>query len=95
MEKKEETEEFEKAFERLEHLLEEMNTGKLSLDQSLKAFEEANGLINSCNKKLASAEQKIEALLKNRQNELILDKNKKPVQEPFDPKNKDLFASKS
>lgn len=89
----EKSESFEKAFERLEKILEGMNSGKLSLDDSLKLFEEANTLIGSCNQKLKSAEQKIEILLKGRQNELLLD-GKEPIKESFEGENKDLFAGK-
>ncbi len=76
---------FEKDFERLEKMLEEMNEGQLSLDRSLKLFEEANGLINNCHEKLQSAEQKIEKLLKNRQNNILVDENQTPVKEEFEP----------
>ncbi len=87
-------ESFEKAFERLETILENMNSGNLSLDASLKLFEEANTLIGKCNQKLKSAEQKIEILLKGRQNELLLDEKEEPLKESFEAENKDLFASK-
>lgn len=73
---KEETS-FEKAFERLEEILQKMNEGKISLDTSLKLFEEADFLISNCSLKLAQAEQKIETLIKNRANlELENDKPK-------------------
>ena len=55
---------FEQAYARLEEILEKMNSGKVSLDDSLKLYEEADQLIVSCNKKLTEAEQKIEVLLK-------------------------------
>lgn len=58
---------FEKAFERLEQILEKMNSGKTPLEESLKLFEEAEKLINSCSQRLTSAEQKIEQLVKNKQ----------------------------
>jgi exodeoxyribonuclease VII small subunit len=74
---------FEKAFERLEEILKLLNDGQISLDESLKLFEEADSLINNCSLKLTSAEQKIETLIKNRSNELVLDKDEKPKKEPF------------
>ena len=94
-EENEKSESFEKAFERLEIILEKMNSGKLPLDDSLKLFEEANTLIGNCNQKLKSAEQKIEILLKGRQNELLLDEKERPLQEAFEAENKDLFANKT
>jgi len=57
---------FEKAFDRLEEILQKMNEGKISLDSSLKLFEEANALIAKCNDRLVKAEQKIEMLIKTR-----------------------------
>ncbi|HKY99828.1 MAG TPA: exodeoxyribonuclease VII small subunit, partial [Rhabdochlamydiaceae bacterium] len=60
---------FELAYQRLEEILEKMNSGKVSLDESLKLYEEADRLISSCNKRLSDAEKKIEVLIKNRDGE--------------------------
>lgn len=79
----EQTQSFEKAFERLDLILKQLNEGKISLDESLKLFEEADGLITKCATKLSSAEQKIEKLIKNRNNELLLDESSSPMKEPF------------
>ena len=73
---------FEQSFERLEKILEKMNSGKTPLEESLKLFEEAEGLIRTCNARLASSEQKIEALVKQR-SQPILDQAGKPKMEPF------------
>jgi len=74
---------FEEAIKRLETILDKMNSGKLSLDDSLKMFEEANGLIGSCQKRLATAEQKVEKLIKTRQGDLALDAGGSPQTEPL------------
>jgi exodeoxyribonuclease VII small subunit len=79
---------FEKAFERLEQILEKMNSGKTPLEESLKLFEEAEKLIGNCSQKLTQAEQKIEQLLKNK-GELALDTNQNPQTESF--KQSQLF----
>lgn len=73
---------FEKAFERLEQILEAMNAGKTPLEESLKLFEESEKLIRNCNSRLLAAEQKIELLIKNR-TELAVDAEQKPKSEPF------------
>lgn len=73
---------FESAFERLEQILEKMNTMKTPLDESLKLFEEADQLIRICSEKLTSAEQKVEILIKNRQT-VALDESQKPKVQPF------------
>lgn len=83
-EKKEETT-FEKALVRLEEILEKMNSGRMSLDESLTLFEEADRLITQCNKRLNDAEKKIEVLIKNRQGELSLGGDQKPLTREFLP----------
>ena len=74
---------FEKAYGRLEEILEKMNGGKASLDESLKLYEEADALISACTKRLLEAEQKIEKLIKNRQDLLVLSPEGRPQTEPF------------
>ncbi len=75
---------FEKASSRLEEILEQMNTGELSLDKSLSLYEEADKLIFSCNKRLNEAEQKNETLIKKRNGELAIDTEGSPIKEEFD-----------
>jgi exodeoxyribonuclease VII small subunit len=74
---------FEAAFARLEEILERMNSGTISLDDSLKLYEEADGLINICSKRLVDAERKIEILIKNRNGELNLGSDQKPLTQDF------------
>jgi exodeoxyribonuclease VII small subunit len=66
---------FEKSFDRLEDILEKMNSGSLSLEGSIKYFEEADHLIKGCDTQLNQAEKKIEKLIKNRNGDL--EKNEK------------------
>lgn len=74
---------FEKAFARLEQLLEQLSAGSVSLDESLKLYEEADKLILTCSKRLNDAEKRIEILLKNRQGELHLTSEGKPAVENY------------
>lgn len=76
---------FEQAFERLQEILEKMNSGELSLDVSLAYYEEANALIGRCQLLLQNAEKKVEILLKNRNQELELDGDKNPLLQSFEP----------
>lgn len=78
---------FEQAFERLEKILEKMNSGKVTLDESLKLYEEADHLIASCSTRLNAAEKRIEVLMKNRSGELRLDSNGKPLVQEFQPQD--------
>lgn len=74
---------FESAFGRLELILEKMNSSTISLDESLKLFEEADKLINSCNKWLNDAERKVEMLIKNRGGEVVLGPDQLPTAQNF------------
>ncbi|HEX2579893.1 MAG TPA: exodeoxyribonuclease VII small subunit [Rhabdochlamydiaceae bacterium] len=76
---------FEEAYSRLEEILEKMNSGKASLDDSLKLYEEADKLIVNCQKKLSEAEKKIEMMIKSRSGEVVLDEAGKPTVQAFQP----------
>lgn len=79
----EQTISFESAYARLEEILEKMNSGKVSLEDSLKLYEEADQLINWCSKQLTDAEKKIEILVKNREGEIIVGEQGRPLAQPF------------
>lgn len=74
---------FEAAYARLEEILEKMNSGKVSLEDSLKLYEEADRLIHWCSKRLNEAEKKIEVLVKTRDGELAVDEQSHPQTQPF------------
>lgn len=74
---------FEGAFQRLEKILEKMNSGEVSLDESLKLYEEADKLIVNCGSRLNAAEKKIETLIKKRTGELAVDDQGEPQREDF------------
>jgi len=76
---------FEDAYASLEKILEKLNSGKASLEDSLKLYEEADQLITSCHRRLVEAEQKIEILMKNRQGELALSESGTPLTQRFTP----------
>jgi exodeoxyribonuclease VII small subunit len=62
---------FEKDLERLEQIVEALENGGLSLDDSLKRFEEGIKLARRCEKALSDAERRIEILTKNAEGEII------------------------
>jgi exodeoxyribonuclease VII small subunit len=74
---------FELAFVRLETILERMNSSSISLDEALKLYEEADKLMTICHKRLNDAERKIEVLIKNRNGELSLSADQKPLTQDF------------
>lgn len=56
---------FEKALERLEKIVEDLESGTLTLEEALKRYEEGVKLSRLCTQKLAQAENKIEVLTKS------------------------------
>lgn len=74
---------FEEAMKRLEEILDKMNSGAVTLEESLTLYEEADRLLELSSKKLTEAEKRIEKLVKNRQGEIELDPNGSPKREPL------------
>lgn len=74
---------FEAAYKRLEEILDLLNKAQLSLEDSLKIYEEADKLILYCSTKLSQAEQKVQVLIKNRNQELVLGDQQLPQMEEF------------
>jgi exodeoxyribonuclease VII small subunit len=66
---------FEKAMERLDKIVGEMESGSLSLEEMITRFEEGQSLIKFCSVKLNEVEKKVEMLVK---------KGGEIVAEPFD-----------
>lgn len=56
---------FEQSLETLELLVKQMDSGELSLEASLEAFEKGIGLIRQCQQQLQQAEQKVQQLIEN------------------------------
>lgn len=57
---------FEESLKKLESIVEQMEKGELSLEQSLKLFEEGVALSAACKKELDEAEGKVQMLIKQR-----------------------------
>ncbi|HDO30710.1 MAG TPA: exodeoxyribonuclease VII small subunit, partial [Desulfobacteraceae bacterium] len=55
---------FENALARLEQITSDLEEGELSLEDSLKKFDEGIGLVKFCNSKLEEARSRVELLLK-------------------------------
>lgn len=54
---------FEEAMNSLEEAVRRLESGNLTLDASLEAFEEAVKLVKLCNGKLEAAEQRVKILI--------------------------------
>jgi exodeoxyribonuclease VII small subunit len=56
---------FEGAMDRLEKIVEQMESGKLPLEDLIVRYEEGMNLVKVCQERLANAEQKIEIIARN------------------------------
>ncbi|MBW1766528.1 MAG: exodeoxyribonuclease VII small subunit [Deltaproteobacteria bacterium] len=72
---------FEEAMQRLEDIVHSLESGDLSLENSLEIFEEGMKLVNFCSNKLEEAEQKVTMLVK--------ESDGKYTQQPFEKEGKD------
>ncbi len=63
---------YEAALEDIEHIVEQLESGELSLEDSLAIFEKGVGLTKYCYQKLDEVEKKIEILTKDREGKLQL-----------------------
>ena len=68
---------FEETLKQLEGIVERLEAGELSLEESLEQFEEGIKLARTLAKKLAEAEKKVQILLKNEEGEI--------TPQPFEP----------
>lgn len=69
---------FEEALKKLEKIVEDLEDGNLTLDDSLGKYEEGIKLSKMCAKKLEAAKKKVEILLKSEDGSVEL--------KPFDEK---------
>lgn len=65
MARKAQVTDLEASLESLENLVERMESGELSLEESLKAFEEGVRLTRQCQQSLEQAEQQVRVLLEH------------------------------
>lgn len=56
-------EKFEEAFSKLEEIVRKLESGNMSLEESLKAFEEGVRLSRVCSERLDEAERRVEILV--------------------------------
>lgn len=61
---------FEDSLKKLEGIVEQMEKGELTLEDSLKLFEEGVGLSASCKEQLDAAEGRVQQLIKQRDGSL-------------------------
>ena len=77
---------FEAAMDRLEEIVQEMESGKMMLEELIVRYEEGMKLVKVCQQRLASAEQRIEIITR--------DNAGKPIIRDFEPTVEKENASK-
>jgi len=78
---------FEGAMDRLEEIVEQMESGKMLLEELIVRYEEGMKLVKVCQERLASAEQRIEIITRNNAG--------KPIVKDFEPAAEKERAPKS
>lgn len=61
---------FEKSLEKLEHIVAELENGDMTLDSSLKKYEDGIKLARDCQSQLDEAKKTIEVLVKSKTGKL-------------------------
>ena len=80
---------FESSLGELEKIVRKLEDGDLSLEESLKLFEDGVRLSRECQERLNKAERRIEVLLKDEKGNPILQEiNADSLDEPREPKIK-------
>ena len=62
---KKDTVNFESSLKKLEEIVSKLEDGDISLEDSVKSFEEGIGLVKVCQKQLSDAELKVKKLLES------------------------------
>ena len=78
---------FDGAMDRLEKIVEQMESGKLSLEDLIVRYEEGMNLVKICQQRLTNAEQKIEIIARNNAG--------KPVLKEFEPTQETATSEKT
>jgi exodeoxyribonuclease VII small subunit len=76
---------FEKAMDRLEAIVEQMENGKLALEDLIVRYEEGMGLVKICQEQLARAEQKIEIIARNSAGKAVVKDFEQAADAKIDP----------
>lgn len=71
---------FEGAMDRLEEIVEQMESGKMMLEELIGRYEEGMKLVKICQERLANAEQRIEIITRNHAGKAVV-KNFEPSAE--------------
>ena len=85
---------FEGAMDRLEEIVEQMESGKMMLEELIVRYEEGMKLVKICQERLASAEQRIEIITRNNAGKPVV-KDFEPAAEKEAPRAEEKGANKN
>lgn len=72
---------FEEGIKRIEHIVEALESGEISLEESIKLYRDGVEILEYCSNKLSDAEKQVMILQKNSNNQFR--------QEPFTEKSEE------
>ena len=79
---------FEGAMDRLEEIVEQMESGKMMLEELIGRYEEGMKLVKVCQERLASAEQRIEIITRNHSGKAVVKNFDATRETPAPPQEK-------
>ena len=79
---------FEGALDRLEQIVEQMESGKMMLEELIGRYEEGMKLVKVCQERLASAEQRIEIITRNHAGKAVVKNFDAARETPAPPQEK-------
>jgi exodeoxyribonuclease VII small subunit len=86
---------FEGAMDRLEEIVEQMESGKMMLEELIVRYEEGMKLVKICQERLASAEQRIEIITRNNAGKPVVKNFEPTAEKETPPPREDKGANKN
>ena len=86
---------FEAAMDRLEEIVEQMESGKMMLEELIGRYEEGMKLVKICQERLASAEQRIEIITRNHAGKAVVKNFEPAVEKETLPAREEKEANKN
>jgi exodeoxyribonuclease VII small subunit len=86
---------FEGAMDRLEEIVEQMESGKMMLEELIVRYEEGMKLVKVCQERLASAEQRIEIITRNNAGKPVVKNFESVAEKEAAPRTEEKGANKN
>jgi len=86
---------FEGAMDRLEEIVDQMESGKMMLEELIVRYEEGMKLVKVCQDRLASAEQRIELITRNQTGKPVVKEFEAAPEKEVSAKSEEKGANKN